>query len=572
MNERTEGLFHVLGGVMTGSSADAVCDTLPMGNMIPSTFPREEEQGRWAEAQVFNAFRQLDDQWQCYYSVPWQSRRKGRQGDGEADFVLVHPIQGLFIVEVKGGSTIELRDGEWFTWSQGTSKPIKNPFEQAKESKYALWEHLITRVPSLPKGVTLGHFVVFPSHEQEGDLGPDGPRILILDKQDLGDPDRGVGRIAHHWNSSSTSARLTAAHLKDIKQVIAPNVRIKRALRFQVEDINERLNQLTDEQARSMRMFRKQRRVLVLGAAGTGKTVLAMARARELAADGLRTLLVCFNAPLGERLREEMSDESLIVAGSFHSVCRDLAERADMLPPGPVDGEWWDISLPETLSEAAFALNRQFDAIVIDEAQDFHPDWWDYLELAFADADDGIMAVFGDSNQDIYRGPWRSPFDADPILLETNCRNTVEIAERTNFLLDADQPTLGTHGVSPTFKEADTPNQLSKALDASLRKFLIDDGLGTQQVVVLTTRRADLEDLAGSHGDGVEVGDGRSGTVLIETVHRFKGLEADAVILLLHDPHPEELRRLAYIGMSRARVLLHVIGPSSIRALLEWPN
>jgi Nuclease-related domain/UvrD-like helicase C-terminal domain/AAA domain len=543
-----------------------------MGTMFPTSFPREEEQGRWAEAQVFNAFRQLDDEWQCFYSVPWQSRRKGRQGDGEADFVLVHPNQGLFIVEVKGGSTIELKDGEWFTWSQGTPKPIKNPFEQAKESKYALWEHLVARLPSLPKGVTLGHFVVFPSHEQEGDLGPDGPRILILDKLDLRDPGQGVGRIASHWNSSSPSTRLTTAQLKEIKQVLAPDVRIKRTLRFQVEDINERLNQLTDEQARSMRLFRKQRRVLVLGAAGTGKTVLAMARARELAADGFRTLLVCFNAPLGERLREEMADESLIVAGSFHSVCREFAERADMLPPGPIDSEWWDVSLPETFSEAAFASDRLFDAIIIDEAQDFHPDWWDYLELSFANASDGIMSVFGDANQDIYRGQWRAPFDADPVVLETNCRNTVEIAERTNCLLRTDQPTLGTHGVSPTFKVADTPNQFSKALDASLRKFLVDDGLSAEQVVVLTTRRADVEQLAGSHGEGTEVGDGRNGTVLVETVHRFKGLEADAVILLLHEQDPEEVRRLAYIGMSRARALLHVVGSSSIRALLEWPN
>ena len=540
--------------------------------MIPDEFPRDDDPGRWAERQVFNAFRKLDDEWQCYYSVPWQSRRKGRQGDGEADFVLVHPSEGVYVVEVKGGSTIELRDGGWFTWSQGTPKPIKNPFEQAKDSKYALWGHLVTRVPSLPPGVTLGHFVVFPSHEQEGDLGPDGIRVLILDKKDLDNPARAVGRIAHHWNSSSTSARLSPAHLKEIKQVLAPDGRIKRTLRFQVEDINERLNQLTDEQSRAMRLFRRQRRFMVLGAAGTGKTVLAMARARELASDGFRTLLVCFNHPLGERLRDEMSDEKLVVAGSFQAVCKDFVERANMLPPGPIDSEWWDVSLPETFSEAAFALNRQFDAIVIDEAQDFHPDWWDYLELSFVNAGEGILAVFGDSNQDIYRGEWKAPLDGDPFVLETNCRNTIEIAERTNSLLKVDQPTLGTQGVSPTFKEAETVNQFTKSLDASLRKFLAEDGLKPDQVVVLTTRRSDVEELSGSRGGGVELGDGTRGTVLIETVHRFKGLEADAVVLLLHDQDRDELRRLAYVGMSRPRALLHVIGTKSTKTLLEWPN
>ena len=540
--------------------------------MFPNEFPRDNEQGRWAENQVFDAFRKLDEEWQCYYSVPWQSRRKGRQGDGEADFVLVHPKDGLFVAEVKGGSTIELKNGEWLTWSQGTPKPIKNPFEQAKDSKYVLWEHLVARIPSLPKGVTLGHFVVFPSHEQEGDLGPDGHRILILDEKDLYDPIRAVGRIAHHWNSSSTFSRLNPAQLREIKQVLAPDVRIKRTLRFQVEDMNEKLNQLTDAQARSMRMFRKQRRAMVLGAAGTGKTVLAMARARELAADGFRTLLVCFNHPLGERLRDEMSGEKMIVAGSFHAICKDFTEKANMLPPGPIDRKWWDVDLPETFSEAAFALGRQFDAIVIDEAQDFHPDWWDYLELAFVNPGDGVLAVFADSNQDIYRGQWKAPFDGDPIVLETNCRNTVEIAERTNSLLDVEQPTLGTPGIAPTFKEAETENQSAKALEASLRKFLAEDGLRSEQVVLLSTRRADVEALVGLHVGGIEVGDGTDGTVLVETVHRFKGLEADAIVLVLHEQDPDELRRLAYVGMSRARVLLHVIGSKVTRELLNWPN
>lgn len=137
--------------------------------------------------------------------------RNGRQGDGEADFVLLHPRDGIFFVEVKGGSTIEIEDGQWLTWSNGTAKPIKNPFEQAKISKYALWNRLTERIPSLPRGLTLGHFVVFPAHSQDGDIGPDAPRILILDKDDLNDTPAAVGRIAHHWSSSSTSTQLSSA-------------------------------------------------------------------------------------------------------------------------------------------------------------------------------------------------------------------------------------------------------------------------------------------------------------------------------------------------------------------------
>ncbi|MEI8342885.1 MAG: nuclease-related domain-containing protein, partial [Verrucomicrobiota bacterium] len=226
-----------------------------MAQMFPSRFPLPDEPGRWAELQVYRAFQELDDDWMVFYSVPWQSIRKGRQGDGEADFVLVHGRFGIFVVEVKGGSRIELRDGGWFTWSQGTPKEIKNPFEQAKESKYALLNYLSDRMADLPKGITLGHFVVFPSHQQEGDLGPDGLRSIVCDKEDLRDINSTLSKITSHWNSSKPSSHLKPSHLKTIKQSLAPTVSLKRALRYQIEDIGDELNSLTDRQIEAMRIL-----------------------------------------------------------------------------------------------------------------------------------------------------------------------------------------------------------------------------------------------------------------------------------------------------------------------------
>ena len=76
-------------------------------------FPERVDPGTpLSERKVFEAFERLDDDWLVFHSVAWQGRRHGRQGDGEADFVIAHPAKGITIVEVKGGA-ISIVDGRW---------------------------------------------------------------------------------------------------------------------------------------------------------------------------------------------------------------------------------------------------------------------------------------------------------------------------------------------------------------------------------------------------------------------------------------------------------------------------
>ena len=541
-----------------------------MAKMFPKVFPRFGEPDRWAEEQVFRAFSQLDEEWTILYSVPWQSLRDGRQGDGEADFVLLHPKSGIFVGEVKGGTSIELENGKWFTTNRNGKSSIKNPFEQAVESKHMFFRYLKQEYANFPRSVTLGHFVVFPSAPCDRDLGPGGPRAIIIDKADLVEVDRAIDRVAAHWNNPQTSPAMSLKQVKEICSILSPVVQIKTLLRDEVRDINSALTELTNAQINAMRFLRHQRRALVTGVAGTGKTVLAMARAKELAAGGFRTLLVCFNHPLGQRLKVAMSGNELITAGSFHSVCKEMCEKYAELPPGPIDSKWWNEDLPAMFVEAVHDGNHKYDAIVVDEAQDFLDDWWSYLELAFRDTGNEVFCVFADSNQNIYRPGWTPPIDGDPFELEINCRNTVEIASRTNALLDYERETLGVHGLSPIFKEASTHRQIEKLLLSSAMKLLSEDRLDPKQIAILTSSRDEVERLRISGLDGLRLSDLHGDSILIETIYRFKGLEADAVILILHDDVLGDARKLAYVGMSRARVILQVIGSHSIKETLKW--
>jgi superfamily I DNA/RNA helicase len=274
---------------------------------------------------------------------------------------------------------------------------------------------------------------------------------------------------------------------------------------------------------------------------------------------------------LGEVLREQFRMHDLVTAGSFHAVCRGFADRAGMLPDGPVDDEWWEQALPASLPDSAWKLGIQFDAIIVDEAQDFHPDWWMYLEMLFSERTDSIMSVFADSNQDIYRVGWAPPFLTDPFPLDVNCRNTVEIASRVSAVLGSNQPTLGVHGVEPLMFEVSTPRQSEKALERILTRLINDELLDPAQIAVLSTSRDEIEKLRGAEIAGTVLGDEPGDrSVLIETVHRFKGLEANVVILLLHDGEEQDVKRLAYVGMSRARALLVLIASKAMFDVIRW--
>src|SRR5438552_2879963 len=114
-----------------------------------------------SELRVWDSLRSLPDDWRAFHSVPWQSVRNGRQGDGEADFILLHPRSGLLVLEVKGGG-LELVDGRWYQTNLNTRERTQlrgSPFEQAMKSKHMLLDRL---AEVGLEGVPVCHAVAFP--------------------------------------------------------------------------------------------------------------------------------------------------------------------------------------------------------------------------------------------------------------------------------------------------------------------------------------------------------------------------------------------------------------------------
>ena len=523
-----------------------------MAKMVPKEFPYQHDPKRWAEFQTYRAFENLDESWCVFYGVAWQAQSHGRQRDGECDFVLLHPRHGLYAVEVKGGSEIGVIDGEWYTTKAGKRISLKqSPFSQAVKSKNVLKDYLEDGIQSFQANQPIGHFVVFPSHTQEGNLTAEAPREIICDTNDLASFTNWFPSLLAHWN---ISVNYSADLFESVKSRLAPTATLKNSLSVRVRTSERALVELTEGQFTAMEIMRRHRRTLTLGGAGTGKTLLAKARAESLAKSGFRTLLVCFNRPLGELLADDLEDP-LLTVGSFHSICFEVAERAKLLPDGERNEGWWDTELPLAFEVGAEVLDIKYDAIIVDEGQDFHPDWWTALFDVLSDRSDAIFAVFADSNQNIYREKWIPPFDVDPFELNVNCRNTIEIAARFTKLAGTTTETKGTHGIHPTVKIANTDNQVAKAVRASVKLFLDEARVSPADMVVLVNRKSELE-LA--QAELQDIG-GAAAKIPVETIQRFKGLEATAAIVILRTVDSLEFDPLVYVGLSRARSLLHII-------------
>jgi len=523
-----------------------------------------------SERRVRRALEQLDDSWRVFHSVAWQSIRNGRQGDGEADFVLMHPRNGMVVLEVKGGR-IEVDEGRWFSRDrEGVLHAIKNPYEQARASKYALLAFLNAVEPQLAR-VGICYAVVFPDVSTTEPIGL-FPRETLLDSDDLSSPRSAIERLLKHWGQFGASI-LSPNQISSLTRRFSPTLSTRRRLKQDLDSAGEEIIELTQRQVEVLSGLRRARRCIVQGGAGTGKTVLAIEKARQLAADGARVLLTCYNAPLAERIKVECAANKGIDVTTFHSLCVRRARKAgSSIPRNPSDA-WWDEDAAALLRETK--SHDPYDAVVIDEAQDFSEHWISALESLLREPRFSPLFAFGDSHQQVYRRHWSPPEHWLPFDLDQNCRNTLPIATMVANVFGDPMPTRGATGPDPTFVTAEDQASRLGAAQEVVDSLTSHEGIAPARIVVLAETRSDIprlcEMMAGPHCFEPFGGAG----VGVETIHRFKGLEADAVVLLLDNellPKDRGGDELLYVAMSRARSLLVVVGPRALRSRLGFKS
>ncbi len=554
------------------------------------TFPRELPfeirlaPERDAECRVFDALKSgLPGDYRIFYSVAWLSRRPGTGAwDGEADFVVIHPRNGILVVEVKGGFIRREGDsGEWWTQPRGGGKAfrVKDPIAQAKRSKF----HLAGAIEALPQWVAgkpkLGHVVAFPHCDAHiENLGPDCPPEIVIYSPDLLRIGEWIESAYGYWSgSAATCTPVDSIAMGAVVNMLSPTVELRSAL--QVDAIGllgteTAIAHLTSHQELVLRSLAKNRRVAIGGGAGTGKTMLALTKAKHLANQGFRTLLTCYNRPLADYLKHAAGIVSGLDVADFHQVCLSAIKASQIELDASTNRDFWDVTVPNAFVDALAAdTGMRFDAIVVDEAQDFSESWWTPIELALEDPVNSILYVFYDDNQRLYQRAGSFPGKLAEFSLCENLRNTKQIYDATTKFYDGTELiSLGPSGSEVEYILASDVTAQRKEIGRLLNTLIKSGGIQAADIAILSGRSTQLSLVYGSGRIGsYQLSNQRiAGMPRFESIARFKGLESPIVILTELEDHVSGSRdETIYVALSRARSSLFVVGSSDVIAYVR---
>jgi hypothetical protein len=492
--------------------------------------------------------------------------------DHEIDFVVAIDGAGIVCLEVKGGDV--WNDGDsWWQWRGGREYRI-DPVRQARDACYALRD-FVEQDPRWSQGrLRWDHLVVLPNAEVGEDFGlPECPRWKVIDRNDLPTlvdklrdvltrqkvdrpllTDRGIGQLAMALSGRGLPQRSVVA----------------RALANQ-----DSADALTERQALILDAIQQLNRVEIRGGAGSGKTFLAVEQARRLSVRGQRVALVCYSHGLASYLKRVTANWSRrqqpAYVGEFHALGRLWGA-----PEGPDESlrsedtvQFWEHDLPLQMTELAAQLmpGHRFDAIVVDEAQDFADAWWDPLLVALTDEEAGGIYVFTDEGQRVFSRHGSPPVPLVPLVLDHNLRNTRQIANAFQPLVDLPMRFLGGEGPAVRFVACARQDAMDAGDDEVER--LLGEGWRPEDVALLTTGTRHPEQKERQVAGNAAYWDSFWDTeqVFYGHVLGFKGLERRAVVLVVDEESAfERSRERLYVGLSRARDQLVVCGdPDFIR-------
>lgn len=527
-----------------------------MAVFIPSLKP-EDFNNSYGEMKVYEALRSLDHQYVVFYSLNWVGVNENRT-IGEADFVILHPDRGLLVIEVKSGE-IEYKNGEWIQ-TNTKSRVAKriDPLGQARKSQFELMDRLYSanldfRLPMMC------YCAWFPSIEmpQDKQLPPEAAPEILLDARSLDNPEKAINTCFDFWERKYRSLRLDHTQFKRVVDVLCPHFHVVPKLKTKMEELDASYIQLTNQQTALLDFLEEQRTAVIHGLAGTGKTVLAVEKAKRLASQNESVLFLCFNS----FLRDMLKDNNAIPNVTFHNA-HSLAYEVMGSSDAPIE---------EVLSEFEDFLEEVFDAdswtygnIIVDEGQDLDDRLLNRL-YELVQKKKGCFYVFYDRNQYILKKQlpkWIENAECR-LVLHKNCRNTAEVFKTSCSIMGLENVTYNDiHGEVPSAKLYRTTNELETIVSDFMRR-VSTEGLQPEDIVVLTAKTTEKSwiDTSKDYGGQTLSLTKEPGKVLFTTIRKFKGLEAEAILIVdasMSSLATPENRRLLYVGSSRAKNLLNV--------------
>lgn len=501
--------------------------------------------------------RSLTDAYTVYHAVHWTNIEQGYAIFGEVNFAIVNQAGDILIVEQKSGFLNETPEGLVRSQAGRTARvaTLLARTRSALLAKLRLRPHCgEARIDTL---------FYCPDHRlrSPATAGLDPERIVDADRRaDLA----AVIRAVLPEGEEAPAAREAHRFLRDVIHLETDVSALLGRARAMVTRVSGGLAHW----ARQLDMA--PFRLRVTGTAGSGKTQLALAEYRAALAGGRRPLYVCYNRPLADHFAAIVPDGGL--ACTFHMLCDRLVRAAGETPDFAAAGAFE--RLVARAAELPIGDGLHFDTVIVDEGQDFDEAWRNQVLRHARPA--ARLIWLEDPLQNLYGRPptplpgwvglraggnYRSP---RPVVRMLQAllpgANTIEALSP----FDAEDIELLSH---------DDPAEMTQKVKEAIRR-CYSAGYRKEDVVLLSYRgreHSELLRLERLGANSLRRFSGRydllghpvysEGDLLAETVYRFKGQAAPAVILAEIDFEAldDKAVRKLFVGATRAMMKLVLV-------------
>ncbi len=527
-----------------------------MAIMIPEK-PRDFDPAS-QEGLMFDALELLPEDYYVFHSFRITDTKDDIFHESETDFIIFNRTKGVICLEAKAGQ-VHYKNG---CWLYGSGIPMHNggPFNQASANKYKLMRYISdSNMAFVLEKCKFFHAVWFPSIGNERlksmTLPSEGDKAIVLTKEALTNPDEYIDRIYALQLPSRVETKLSEIECKRlVREIFCPQFNVFPSASFEADLKKIVFHRLLDEQAGILDFLDEQLTAAVNGAAGTGKTMIAVEKARRHAAAGERVLFLCFNVQLKDYLEENYSGNLVdyyTIAGFACKICNTAKPDYD--------------ELKEKLEDYYISGTFPYKHVIIDEGQDFGSEAIEEADIIqlihdiIVDTDQGgTFYVFYDRLQ-LIQAREMPKFISDldcRLTLYRNCRNTVNIAVTSLRPITERKPKVfegAVKGTPAKIHFCDSARNEKERIDLIINELAAD---GYRDIVLLTCKTESTSILS----EFVNNGRYRN-KYLFTTCRKFKGLEADVVILLDVDKSTFEKENVLifYVGTSRARIKLEIV-------------
>ena len=497
--------------------------------------------------------RGLPSAYTLFHSVDWTLLAGDQERHGEIDIVVLNQAGDLLLLEVKSGFVDFSADGIVKRYGGETKDVAAQGRSQYNAMRSRLQQAQIT--------VQVGHMLVMPGVKVQSD-SLNWPRDRIIDSTDM---DQVVTRVTLALGPGVARDELHArvqAFLSNRFQVEADVSALGGRLEHSVKRLSAGLATWVPRMAVPSGVIR------VVGTAGSGKTQLALKLLREADDADQRAVYLCFNRALADHMAQLAPVRT--PAETFHEFALRIARR-DGVAPTVYDGAGFQAMVDHCIATLATA-EPDLELIVLDEVQDMQPEWVEALLGRLKSQ--GRAVLLEDPAQQLYAD--RKTFEiaeAVTVTSNENFRSPRALVNLINGLHLADDEILAMSPLRGEFPEPIVYERAEAVAAATAKavKRCLDRGFALEDIAIVSLKGRERSVLQGLDRLGdwsvrrftgqFDAGGGAvwtDGQLLVDSVRRFKGQAAAAVVLTECDlPDLGDLsRRLLFVGLTRARMHL----------------